>query len=336
MPCWLPTQVDAPPTPSSRLVNRFARNCRRRISRDQQTWARRSPHACMRLAVGALACTDVVPELTLSTSGRTSARSGIACASAPFYEALAQLTWRVGRKLDAKFITLEGIDGSGKSHLLRQYSASLAAGSDPSIVAVPKDFAYEEHSKWQGARLAASHRLAWGYEPDEPVWKYSQQYWLLALASWYQLFFDCMILPELEAGRTVVTDGWYYKHQARFQLSGDADFISLVAVVLSKLPQPDLVLVLDEPIELVTRRKTSSKPTERGAFEKAGVEVGDPDRNFADYQQRTRDRLLATTLAMGSRSRRIRAEVAQLADAVRDLRGGASGLTGSLPPSSLG
>lgn len=185
----------------------------------------------------------------------------------------------------ANFCVIEGVDGTGKSHLaevVRQHG-QVASLSD--IVVVLKDDVTEQQATWATHRLNAMHRLTWSYAIDEPVWNYSRQYWLFSLLAWFELFYAEYVAPQLALGRTVITDGWYFKHQARFRLSGDQVFVDFANSALQLLPRPDLVVLLDTPLVEIAARKQHSKPSERGVFE--SVDGCD----FFGYQQRVREAL---------------------------------------------
>jgi thymidylate kinase len=187
-----------------------------------------------------------------------------------------------------RFCVIEGVDGSGKSHLTAAIGREIDRTGRTDVEVVLKDQA-QMISEWPANRLAAMHALTWSYDTNEPVWEYSGTYWLYTLAAWYSLFYEQCVQPGLDAGRVVITDGWYFKHLARFRLSGDAHLIELAQIVVSSLPQPDLVMLTDPPMNLIQERKRESKPSERGAFEVIGTT--DPLEEasaFADYQGRTR------------------------------------------------
>lgn len=220
--------------------------------------------------------------------------------------------------MSGKFITLEGVDGSGKSHLLNEYALTHEFNLDSSIVALPKDSAGREvGDDWARRRLDTTHALVWSYDESEPVWSYSRHYWLFALAAWYRLFYDCVVLPELRSGRTVVTDGWYFKHEARLLLTADSDFTRTVDLVFGALPQPDQILLLDAPVDELIKRKSETKPTERGAYEKGGVPGRDRMTDFATYQSRTRLQLLENLRTRGRRFAIIEGDVTSLSRAIR-------------------
>jgi len=197
-----------------------------------------------------------------------------------------------------EFCTVEGVDGAGKSHLINVLRAHLRRCADPDIVVVGKDDSRLDGHGWAERRMATMHALTWGYDPAEPVWDYPVGYWLHSLAAWYTLFYDQYVAGPLGEGKTVLTDGWYFKHLARFHLSEDPAFIAQADQVLGSLAQPGRVLKLATPIGLAAHRRGSgSKPSEHGAFH-----TGRPHTDqgsFMTYQTRTA-RMLDTLLAAHS------------------------------------
>lgn len=180
-----------------------------------------------------------------------------------------------------EFWTLEGIDGAGKSHLLTQL-----ADRHPNATVVRKDARPPGGSPWSEERLTTMHRLTWSYNHAEPVWTYPSRYWVHTLAAWYELFHATHVAPEVARDRTVIVDGWHFKHLARMKLSGDAALTSLAERAFSSLPQPDRVVWFPTPAEVAARRrKGTSKPSEHGAF-LTGRATTNPEA-FTDYQSRT-------------------------------------------------
>jgi hypothetical protein len=167
------------------------------------------------------------------------------------------------------------------------------------VTALLKDDLAVSDGSWTGDRLAAIHALTWSYQEDEPVWDYSRRYWLHTLCAWFELVHQAVVAPAAAAG-VVLMDGWHFKHLARFSLSDDTALIQEATAAFGALPQPDLVIVLDTPTDHVTNRKTTTKPSERGAFDNpaaaTGAGSGDgatgvgsraPLAQFVDYQGRT-------------------------------------------------
>lgn len=166
-----------------------------------------------------------------------------------------------------QFCALVGADGAGKSYLANRIAKHLTAAGRHDVVVALKDQPYEGDSLVD-QRLRGLHRLTWAYPADETVWEYSREYWLYQIMSWFTLFYEQQVQPALETGAVVISDGWHFKHHARFRLAPDPELVRLADTLFGRLPQPDLVLWLDTPAAIAAARKTgSSKPSEHGAFD---------------------------------------------------------------------
>jgi dTMP kinase len=190
------------------------------------------------------------------------------------------------RPTGSAFYAVEGVDGTGKSHLVRSLARRGVVAGGQSVAVLLKDADNAAPSALGTERLAGMHALTWSYPVDEEVWRYSQRYWLYTLLGWYQLYHETRVLPELRRGRVVVADGWFYKHWARFSLSGDDDLRSTARQLFLSLPRPDAVFLLDTPVSTAAHRlRGSFKPSEAGAFEagRSDLDVGD----LLSYQERS-------------------------------------------------
>jgi thymidylate kinase len=215
------------------------------------------------------------------------------------------------------FCVVEGVDGSGKSHLVQAIRAYVSDHAIPAATVLVKDGLAVSDGSWVRDRIATMHALTWSYNHAEPVWEYSRRYWLHTLCAWFELVHQHLIAPELSRGHLVVIDGWYFKHYARLLLAEDPAVAVEAAAAFAALPQPDLIAVLDTPLPQIADRKARIKPSERGAFDASSpTGSGDPapggelesgaQAAFTGYQGRTAtelDHILAD-----------RADVLRLAD----------------------
>lgn len=190
------------------------------------------------------------------------------------------------RPAGSAFYAVEGVDGTGKSHLVRRLAERAVVAGGQSVAILLKDADDAARTALGTERLAAMHALTWSYPVDEEVWRYSQRYWLYTLLSWYQLYHETRVLPELARGRVVVADGWFYKHWARFSLSGDEELRSTARELFLGLPRPDAVFLLDTPVATAAHRlRGSFKPSEAGAFEAGRADLDVTD--LVSYQGRS-------------------------------------------------
>ena len=188
-----------------------------------------------------------------------------------------------------QFCALEGGDGAGKSYLANQIVSYLKTTGHEGIVVAVKDQPYDDGS-WIDQRLQGMHKLTWSYDNAEPVWEYSREYWLYSILAWYTLFYEKYVMPAINEGAVVITDGWCFKHQARFRLSGSPDLVDLADTLFARLPQPDLVVCLDAPPEVAAARKQgASKPSEHGAFDTGSGSL--EQASLVTYQGNTKDAL---------------------------------------------
>lgn len=183
------------------------------------------------------------------------------------------------------FCVIEGIDGAGKTAL-----AADLQGDDRLTVVLKDDL--DPAGSFADQRLARMHALTWSYDPTEEVWAYPKRYWAHTLAAWFWMFYDHRLAGPIAAGRVVVTDGWFFKHLARFMVDADGDFAALAAGLFAELPQPDAVVLVDTPVADAQHRLGEAvKPSEAGAFSNPAAPT---DRSgFADYQSAVAKMLFA-------------------------------------------
>jgi dTMP kinase len=144
--------------------------------------------------------------------------------------------------LPGKFITLEGIDGSGKSTQLRMLSGALRErGVDPLITCQPG-----------GTPLGRRLREAF-LETEETVAPMAE---LLLFAADRAQHVEFMIKPALAEGRTVISDR-YADATFAYQGAGrgfDEKTVNKVIKLATGGLKPDLTLFFDIPISLALTR----------------------------------------------------------------------------------
>lgn len=155
------------------------------------------------------------------------------------------------------FITLEGIDGCGKStqaKLLAEYlERELGKGS------VCRTF---EPGDWSGGHLVRELLLSGElYHPRSDI---------------FLFFYDrCehvkrILLPELESGKIVVCERFYHSTLAYQSYGGDfpEDLLAKMNEALF-FPEPDLIFLLDIPVNIAMQRLGARSKLDR--FEKLGA-----------------------------------------------------------------
>jgi dTMP kinase len=184
-----------------------------------------------------------------------------------------------------RFISFEGIDGSGKSTQVRALAATLRAqGAD--VVET------REPGGAPGAELIRGLLV----EGDPGRWSPETECLLFTAARRDHL--ERTIGPALDRGAIVVCDRFadstrVYQGVARAALRGMVDALHALAIGL----EPDLTLILDLPLDEAARRE-QARGSREDRFERFGT----------DFQQRLRAGFLALAAEFPARCRVIPAD----------------------------
>ena len=179
-----------------------------------------------------------------------------------------------------RFISFEGIDGSGKSTQVRALAATLRAqGAD--VVET------REPGGAPGAELIRGLLV----EGDPGRWSPETEILLFTAARRDHL--ERTIGPALDRGAIVVCDRFadstrVYQGVARAELRGMVDALHALAIGL----EPDLTLILDLPPDEAARRE-QARGSREDRFERFGT----------DFQQRLRAGFLALAAEFPARCR---------------------------------
>jgi len=187
------------------------------------------------------------------------------------------------------FIVFEGIDGAGlstHSHLLYEYL--LERGYNVVLTKEPTDGLI-------GGLIRACLRGEWKTDP------LTLQLLFVADRSHHV---NNLILPALKKGKIVVSDRYMFSSIAYGTVSyGDYEWLKLIN---SKFPVPDLILILDAPVEVALRRirrtrfgfelfENARLEEVRRIFYKIANEYGgfviSTDRSIEETQQEIRERV---------------------------------------------
>lgn len=182
------------------------------------------------------------------------------------------------------FITIEGIDGCGKSTILDFIKDTVEGGGYS--VESPKNI---NDMHFHASRsLAELRKLIW---PPEDWKSYAhimpRDYWMYLQAAWYSVQSEHFYKPSLKKNNKIITDGWVYKFMAKLAVDGfPAD---LVESVFSNVAKPDLIVMLDVSPETIYQRKRGFSSYEKGSM--IG-EISDDGDSFISYQSQVRSELL--------------------------------------------
>lgn len=152
-----------------------------------------------------------------------------------------------------RLIVIEGADGSGKSTLAKEFAAACAAEFvDKKTVVGATDHVVEVMDQIREQMWAVrdpSSKQFFALFPDT--------YWIHLQATWYTLFTEFVLRPQLDRGVSVVVDGWIYKFMAKLFAKGvDREYLK---VVLSGVRRPDAVILLQVDAADVWHRSIASR-----------------------------------------------------------------------------
>jgi dTMP kinase len=153
-----------------------------------------------------------------------------------------------------KLIVFEGIDGVGKSSQVRRLAEALhGAGRDVVELFEPTDGPHGlelRRMAREGRRDPERERELFLADRREDV--------------------ERNILPALRRGAVVLLDRYYFSTMA-YQGAAGLDVQAIRSENEAFAPQPDLLVVLDLPVEEALRRVTGSRGSQADAYERAGA-----------------------------------------------------------------
>jgi len=163
------------------------------------------------------------------------------------------LTEREGRRA-GRLIDVEGIDGTGKTTLVAALAAALRArGERVCVSREPTDGPFgkkiRESTRPGAARLSAEEETE------------------LFIADRREHVAQ-VIAPALAAGQTVLLDRYYYSTMA-YQGARGLDPVAIQARHRLFAPEPDVLILLDLPVETALARVTASRGSIPDQFESA-------------------------------------------------------------------
>ena len=179
--------------------------------------------------------------------------------------------------MKAKFITLEGIEGSGKTSSLKSITDLLDK----------KNISYVVTREPGGSSIGKELRAIL-LDPDTEI---SPEVELMLMLSDRKDHVEKIILPNLEKGYWVISDR-FMDSSIAYQGGGrqlDKKLIISLTDYLN-LPQPDLTLLFDLPVEISLSRVKARGELDR--FEKEELEFHKRIRNtYLDLAKNNRNRI---------------------------------------------
>jgi dTMP kinase len=175
------------------------------------------------------------------------------------------------------FLTIEGIDGAGKTTLCGVLQRRLPNA----LVLRKKEFLLHAPLTIR-PKVARLYEDIWGDASacanivrDRPLSD------ILLMAGWFHLIELHVIQPSIAQGRTVILDGWFYKFLCRFK-ARDRDELSLLESLLVGLRKPSIGVYLNISPQIAAERKPSFTASECGVLD--GYKTANLP-NFIAYQR---------------------------------------------------
>lgn len=199
-------------------------------------------------------------------------------------------------------ITFCGLDGCGKSTMIRQLAALLEERGEPVLLTKqPTDF----------VRNTAIFRTYMD-QPDHDAYDY-RSLSLLAASDRVQ-HVNRVILPALEEGRIVISDRYYYSCLANLLARGYTKEQWIYEIAASVI-RPDIAFFLDVPVETAVQRVRA-----RAAEKNRYIDMALQYRLRAHYIEMARLNggiLLSTLKGEGDTARRVGGAVIKRVEAMK-------------------
>ncbi|NVD73480.1 thymidylate kinase [Duganella sp. BJB1802] len=177
------------------------------------------------------------------------------------------------------FVAVEGIDGSGKTSLAESLvSALISADYNAKLICRTTPSKFPSATE----RLREIGDFLWNYPSNLDIEELGDRHLISLMASWFYLFENCVIRPELASGKIVVVEPWINKYLARFLVKKQSWVLNLFA----DLPVPDITILLDVEPEIAGMRKSAYRNTETNSRGSTSLV------QFVDFQHEVRLKLL--------------------------------------------
>lgn len=188
--------------------------------------------------------------------------------------------------MTGKLITFEGIDGVGKTTISKEVTEELKKINDNIVYINKKDISIYE-TAYVNQHMQAVKSVLWDYDPKERLFDLGDNHWLYLNLSWFSALYDAAIKKELEKGKIVIVDGWYYKLYSRFVIKNKYKEETL-RYLFFNVPEPDLVYYLTADFQTILSRRTELLPTEMGEMDANKKLLNNNFHNFINYQEKVK------------------------------------------------
>lgn len=179
-------------------------------------------------------------------------------------------------------IAFEGIDGAGKTTVASLLAAELSASGFKVIEATKRQPGVS--APFAREQLQALAARLWGIPHDQRLGQLGSLHFIYLNAAYFAGVHHALA-EEVRAGNAdmVIFDNWIHKFAARVATNGQYQ-LDEVLCITERVPQPDIVFLLDVTPEVAAGRKPCASELERGS-------LGDGARDFSSYQTLIRDLL---------------------------------------------
>jgi len=157
-----------------------------------------------------------------------------------------------------KFVSLEGIDGAGKTSLIKRLNELPDVG-----VVQKKMLSSDDHFvECQIEKIKNAMYPGFDGKFDHTM---GSEYWIYLQCVWYDLIYKNLILTAEKSLKFIVSDGWYFKFIAKVEQEGFS--LEKLSEVFSLIPKPDLVVFLDVAPETACKRGKEFSYYEAGSHQ---------------------------------------------------------------------
>jgi len=151
-------------------------------------------------------------------------------------------------------IALEGIDGAGKTTTAALLTKQLAERGYSVTSTNKRDTAVQNPFAQQQIQ-AVGERL-WGVPHDARLSTVGSLHWVYLNAAYFAATHHALS-SELPGQHVAVMDNWIYKLIARMASNGEFQLDEMLTMI-SPLPQPNVVIMLDVPPKVAVQRRDFS------------------------------------------------------------------------------